>query len=202
MTTSNHSINHPETVELRDRVSIKIILWMLFTFSALLFYFINRESFTPENLYKLFGQYNDLAFIVYVAASFLRGFTLIPSTPFVIAGTLLFPKSLFLVLLVSMCGIVFSGTLIFYLADYLGFSRIFNNKYPDEIAGVNQKLQSPFGMFFIFAWAFFPFVPTDLICYVAGTAKINYLKFLIALVSGEIIIVSIYIFSFQSIKFI
>jgi uncharacterized membrane protein YdjX (TVP38/TMEM64 family) len=55
-------------------------------------------------------------------------------------------------------------------------------------------LEHPLGFFFVALWAFFPLVPTDLVCYVAGTTKMNYLKFILAVCAGELILCSFYIF--------
>ena len=43
-------------------------------------------------------------------------------------------------------------------------------------------------------WSFFPLVPTDVICYVAGIAKMSFKKMVMALLFGEIPLVTTYIF--------
>jgi membrane protein YqaA with SNARE-associated domain len=43
-------------------------------------------------------------------------------------------------------------------------------------------------------WSFAPVVPTDVICYVAGTVRMNFLKFVSAMTLGEGIIVGLIIY--------
>jgi uncharacterized membrane protein YdjX (TVP38/TMEM64 family) len=42
-------------------------------------------------------------------------------------------------------------------------------------------------------WSLLPFTPTDLICYIAGTLKVNIHKMLLGVLVGETIICSVYI---------
>lgn len=50
---------------------------------------------------------------------------LLPSTPFVLVGVLFFPDQLWLVFFISMLGIVFSGALIYFFSDVMGFDEFF-----------------------------------------------------------------------------
>ena len=47
----------------------------------------------------------------------------------------------------------------------------------------------------VVGWAMFPFVPTDIICYVAGTFRMHSGKFLLGITLGEIPIVAFYVSS-------
>ena len=127
--------------------------------------------------------------------SALRGFTLLPSTPLVIAGTILFPEQPFLVLFVSMAGILLSSSMIYFFSDLLGFSDYFENHNPARAHKIKRRLERPSGFVFVIAWAFFPLVPTDLVCYLAGTTKMNYTKFIVAVFLGELALCSFYVFS-------
>jgi len=46
----------------------------------------------------------------------------------------------------------------------------------------------------VFFWSFFPLVPTDAVCYVAGVAKMPLRKMLTALLLGELPLVAVYVF--------
>ncbi len=132
--------------------------------------------------------------IAYLLFSALRGLTLLPSTPLVIAGTLLFPEQPFLVLVVSIVGIVFSSTMIYFFSELLGFDEYFASHKPELTARIREKLEHPLGFLFVAGWAFFPFVPTDLVCYLAGTMRMNYWKFIAAIFAGELVLCFCYIF--------
>ncbi len=56
------------------------------------------------------------------------------------------------------------------------------------------RLGSPYSTLFVLVWSFFPLVPTDLICYVAGIVKMPFKYLLIGVVVGESILVYCYVF--------
>jgi len=152
------------------------------------------QVFTAENIAAFLLQFQGEIWLVYLIMSALRGFSLLPSTPLVIAGTLLFPGQPFSVLAVSMTGIFVTSSMIYYFSEHLGFNDYFESHKPELSHKIKAKLEHPFGFAFVAAWAFFPLVPTDLVCYLAGTTKMNFLKFIAAVMVGELILCSFYIF--------
>ncbi len=161
---------------------------------ALVVYFSNPARFTPENIAVFLAEFGGMIWVIYFVLSVLRALTLLPSTPLVLAGTLLFPEQPFAVLAVSMTGILLSSTLIYYFSDYLGFSEYFEGHKPAFAHKIREKLEHPLGSLFVAAWAFFPFVPTDLVCYLAGTTRMTFWKFIAAIFVGELILCVCYIF--------
>jgi uncharacterized membrane protein YdjX (TVP38/TMEM64 family) len=176
---------------------IVIAIWILFLVFCLGFFLTHRESFTPEGLAQFCVQFRGHILSVYLVISLLRGFTLIPSTPFVLAGTILFPAEPYWVLAISMTGIIFSSSMIYYFSEHLGFSEYLEEKHPVKIAKIHDQLQKPTGLLFVFLWSFAPFLPTDAVCYVAGILKMNFMKFILAMAFGELILCSIYIFFYS-----
>jgi uncharacterized membrane protein YdjX (TVP38/TMEM64 family) len=164
-------------------------LWAVFMLSCLIAYIYNPAWFSPKNIAKLLSNYQGQVLFLYLFVSIIRGFSLLPSTPFVIAGTLLFPHESGLVFGVSILGITLSSSLIYFFSDYLGFTDFFEKRFPEKIQKIKNILEKPHGVFFIFFWSVFPFVPTDLISYVAGSMKLNFWKFIIPLFLGECLLV-------------
>jgi uncharacterized membrane protein YdjX (TVP38/TMEM64 family) len=126
--------------------------------------------------------------------SSLRGFTLLPSTPFVLAGTVLFPEQPMSVLAVSLAGISISSSLIYFSSGALGFSTYLENRSSKLAGEIRNRLEHPAGAFFVALWAFFPAVPTDVVCYVAGTIRMSFPKFILAVLAGEMILCTAYVF--------
>ena len=157
-------------------------------------YLWNPQAFTPENISGFLLTFQGEIWLVYFAMSALRGFTLLPSTPLVLAGTLLFPGLPLAVLAVSMAGILISSSLIYFFSEHLGFNEYFESHKPELTHRIRAKLEHPLGFLFVAGWAFFPLVPTDLVCYLAGTTKMNYWKFLGAVFVGELILCTCYIY--------
>ena len=171
-----------------------IVFWGIFLICCVTFYTMHADLFTPKQIALFLQQFKTTILIIYFILCAARGFTLVPSTPFVLAGVLILPQNLFWVLFISMSGIAFSSTLIYYFSSYLGFDIYLDKKYPNQIQKAQLQLNKPTGMFFVFLWSFLPFLPTDIICYVAGTLKVNFGKFILPVLLGELIVCSAYIF--------
>ncbi|WP_157811749.1 TVP38/TMEM64 family protein [Tenacibaculum sp. SZ-18] len=171
------------------------ILWGVLLIYLFYRYVKNPELFSVTYIKDFISSYKGQIMTVYIILSSVRGFFLIPSTPFVITGVLLFPDKLFLVLLISMFGIMLSATSLYYFADILGFSEHLEKKYPNKVKKWESKLQSSKATFLVLGWSFFPFVPTDIICYVAGIIKMPFKYMFTGVFLGELILVSLYVYS-------
>ena len=157
-------------------------------------YLLYPHLFTAGNIADFLRRFAGEIWLIYLMMSALRGFSLLPSTPLVVAGTILFPDQPFAVLAVSIVGILLSSTMIYFFSEYLGFREFFEDHKPELTHKLKAKLEHPLGFLFVAIWAFFPLVPTDLVCYLAGTTKMNYWRFIAAVLAGELILCSIYIF--------
>jgi uncharacterized membrane protein YdjX (TVP38/TMEM64 family) len=174
-------------------------LWVAVILTAVALYLSRPTEFTAANIAAFIHSFENGILIVYLAISALRGFTLLPSTPLVLAGTLLYPDQPWLVLAISISGILISSSLIYFFSDALGFTHYFETRKPAAVATVRRRLEHPWGLAFISLWAFFPLVPTDAVCYVAGSTKVRFHKFLLAVLGGELVLCSLYIFTGSSI---
>jgi uncharacterized membrane protein YdjX (TVP38/TMEM64 family) len=178
---------------------ILLFLWAAVILTAVALYLSRPTEFTAANIAAFIHNFENEILIVYLAISALRGFTLLPSTPLVLAGTMLYPDQPWLVLAISMSGILISSILIYFFSEALGFTHYFETKKPTAVASIRRRLEHPWGLAFIALWAFFPLVPTDAVCYVAGSTKVSFYKFLLAVFAGELVLCSLYIFTGSSI---
>lgn len=173
---------------------ITYILWIACVVVFAGFYIIYPHLFTAENLVEFIRSFESKILLVYILLSFIRGFFLIPSTPFVIGGGMLFPYMPTTILIISMLGIVFSATSLYYFSDMLGFSSFLESKYPKQIGVWKKRLQTKSGLYYVTAWSFFPLAPTDLICYVAGIIKMPFKYMILGVFLGELILDIFYIY--------
>jgi uncharacterized membrane protein YdjX (TVP38/TMEM64 family) len=171
--------------------------WLCLIIACLFYYFTHTNQFSAANIASYLRKFNSFMVGAYLIISILRGFTLIPSTPFVIAGGIIFPGQEWLILVISLLGIIGSATLIYYFSDLLKLSNTIEKIYPQH--KLKQKMESKYGLLFVFFWSFFPVVPTDAVCYAAGASKMNFLRFILAVFLGELIICSFYVFTGSSI---
>ena len=173
---------------------ISLAVWLGVLLTGVISYLLYPQSFTPTNIADFLLRFQGEIWIVYLAMSAFRGISLLPSTPLVIAGTMLFPGQPLAVLGVSMAGIALSSSMLYFFSEYFGFHEFFEQHKPELTHRIKARLEHPLGFGFISLWAFFPLVPTDLVCYLAGTAKMNYWKFIAAVCAGEFVLCSFYVF--------
>jgi uncharacterized membrane protein YdjX (TVP38/TMEM64 family) len=110
-------------------------------------------------------------------------------TPRQLAATLATWRGPLAVLLsLSLVGIGLSATLLYFCAERLGLDQLLSRRYPRQFGQVAAALEGRWGVWLLVAWAFFPAVPTDLACHVAGMVRMPFAKFLAAVLLGELIL--------------
>lgn len=134
------------------------------------------------------------ALLVYLLMCMTRSLLMIPVTPFVLAGAVTFPDLLMLVFGISLAGIVVGAFLIYSFPAFGGYDRLLEEKYPAKIALLKKNMHGNRSFWIIAGWSFFPLVPTDLICYVAGMVRLPFRKVVGPLMVGEIPLVTIYVY--------
>lgn len=168
-------------------------VWGALVLCALALWIARPDLFTGESLAGSIARLGFWSFGGYIVVSLFRGMLLLPSTPVVLAGGILFPGLLWLVLLVSMVGIAFSATLLYRFPGYGGYDRWLEARYPEKLSKLQIHLTKPRAQWFVALWAFFPAVPTDLICYAAGLVRMSFRRRIIAIVIGELPLVTAYL---------
>lgn len=169
-------------------------VWVSSVLVGLGYMLLHPSAFSVEEVSAFLQKFDHWVWLVYILITFLRGILLFPSTPFVLAGALLFPEQLILVGIISILGILFSATLLFYFAEIIGFGDYLSQKYPHKIEKARIALNQPKGKWLVAAWAWFPFVPTDIICYVAGLVQMRYSIMITGIFLGESILISLYLY--------
>jgi uncharacterized membrane protein YdjX (TVP38/TMEM64 family) len=170
-----------------------MILWALLILTGLGMYLFYPEWFTKEAISSFIQRYENQMFLVYLLISVIRGAFLIPSTAFVLAGVIIFPDSPWLVLTISMIGVMAGSAMIFYFTEFLGFEKFFQKKFANKMDRVHRGLEKH-GIWIVALWAFFPVLPTDLVAYVAGVVRMKPWKFFLGIFLGELPLVSLYVF--------
>ncbi len=165
--------------------------WLIVITACLSFYFFRPDFFEPQRIREFFNTNLIPGLTIYFIISTLRGFTLIPSTPIVLAGILVFPPlPLFLV---NQLAVYTSSGIVYYMARYLRFDHFFHEHYDKQVKQLTTLLHKK-ELPVIAAWGFTPFVPSDLIVYVCSVLRISVAKTLIGISIGEGVICAIYIF--------
>ncbi len=161
-------------------------IWFVIVAIILSLILIFPEGLTRESISALLNQMGTLALVGYLLVSLTRSLLLIPCTPFVLAGAISFPQWPLAVFVISMAGIVVGALLVYSFPAIGSYDELLEKKYPAKIAALKEKMHSKYTFWFVAGWAFFPLVPTDAVCYIAGMAKLSFKKMVTAVVLGEI----------------
>lgn len=169
-----------------------LVIWIASVIIILLLYFFNKDLFDISFLKEFADDNYFMVIAIYLLILTFIGLTFIPSTPFAIAGVLLFPP--LEAYIINLIGIITSSAIVYYFTQYLRLNRWIEAKYPEKILKIKNALKHK-EMPIIAGWSFFPVVPTDLIIYVSSTLNIPYWKCVIGILIGEGTLNALYIFS-------
>ena len=164
--------------------------WVTVVAAALYLYFFQRE-FVQSELQGALSTSTVVASVLYVVLGSLRALTLVPATFLLFIAMPFFTPWLLLAL--TLPGIAVSSSICYFFADALRMDEVFERRYPEQIKTLTRLLQKhPLSI--TIGWSFMLFLPTDLICYVCGSLRINYAKFIIGVLIGEGAVYAIYIY--------
>jgi uncharacterized membrane protein YdjX (TVP38/TMEM64 family) len=166
-------------------------MWLLLVAGALYLYFFERELIQTQ-LQGALSTSMIVGSIIYVLLGSFRAFTLVPATFLLLVGLPFFPPLWLLV--ITMMSVVVSSSICYFFAEALHMDEFFERKHPRQIRKLKDLLQR-YQLPIIIGWSFMMFLPTDLICYVCGTLRINFTKFIVGLLIGEGAVYAIYIYA-------
>ncbi|MDE0479797.1 MAG: VTT domain-containing protein [Gammaproteobacteria bacterium] len=171
------------------------LIWFAVVGVAVLVFFLNPELLDRETVAAFIDRFGTEAFVVYVLICLTRSLLLIPSTPFIFAGALAFPDWPLAVLAASMAGVLSGSLLIYSFPGIGGYDERLKARYPKQIAYIRERMQGAGAWWVTMGWSAFPFVPTDLICYVAGLAKMPPAKMAAAVQIGSFPLMAVYVYT-------
>lgn len=166
------------------------IIWLAFVGAALYVYF-SHPALLQSGFEHLVAISPYLAYGIMLFLGSVRGFTLVPVTYLIVIGLLFFPP--LPLLLIILGGVLVSSATVYYFFGFLGLQEYFEKDYGRRVAQIRAALNKH-ELPIIAAWSAMPFLPTDIICYVCGTLKINIKKMLLGVFIGEGITCTIYVY--------
>jgi uncharacterized membrane protein YdjX (TVP38/TMEM64 family) len=170
-------------------------LWIAVVLALVVLVVVEPSRFTGAAIAATIASAGPWAVALFSVLAIVRGALLIPSTPIIVAGGLLFPGALLFVFLVSMAGIVTSAALLYRFPGFAGYDERLASRYPEQLNRLRFHLRKPWAMWFVAGWAFFPAVPTDLICYAAGLVRMPFRRMMAGIIIGEVPLVAAYVFA-------
>ena len=171
--------------------SFGLYVWLALIASSLSLFFFMPQLVEPQSIRPLFTHKHFSGLLVYFIISTVRGFTLIPLTPIVLAGVLVFPP--WPLFLVNQAGVYTSSAILYYMTRYMRFDNFFFTHYPQQVEKLILLLRKR-ELQVISLWGFAPFIPTDMIICICSVLRISVFKTLLGVSIGEGIICAVYIF--------
>ena len=168
-------------------------LWLALLLGVAALWIVDPSRFSQATLEVGIGGWGTWALVAFSVVAIGRGALLIPSTPVILAGGVLFPNARLFVFLVSMAGIVTSATLLYRFPGFAGYDSRLATRYPEQLEWLQLHLRKPRAQWFVALWAFFPAVPTDLICYAAGLVRMPFRRMMFGIIIGEVPLVTAYV---------
>jgi uncharacterized membrane protein YdjX (TVP38/TMEM64 family) len=165
-------------------------MWAILVSSALYLYFFQR-AFVQAELQGALSTSTVVASVLYVLLGSLRAFTHVPATFLLFIAMPFFPP--FLLLMLTLPGIAVSSSICYFFAEALQIDEPFERRYPKQIASLKRVLRQH-TLAITIGWSFMLFLPTDLICYVSGTMRTSFTKFIVGVLIGEGSVYAIYIY--------
>jgi len=165
-------------------------IWLLGAGTGIYLFLFHREA-VEDTLANATGASIAAGGALYLLFGCLRAFTLIPVTSLLLLGVVFFPPVPLFVLTIA--GILVSSASVFYFAEALHIDEVLRQRHGHQVERV-ERLLGRYGFPIIIGLAFFPLLPTDLICYVAGVARLRITTVLAGVAIGEGAVCAIYIF--------
>jgi len=197
----NMNLKENPTISTRDHAVFRkrtFIVWIAAVAFLLALYFSNREYFDIQGLKAWVGMYKYPVMLVYFGLLSMIGLTLLPSTPFTLAGVVLF--SPYEAYALNLGGILVSTLVVYNYARFLGMHTVLETRFPVEHARIAKALRKK-ELPVIFAWSVTPMVPTDLIVYTGSSLSVPAWKCVLGVLLGEGILNACYIFSVHLLLF-
>jgi uncharacterized membrane protein YdjX (TVP38/TMEM64 family) len=170
------------------------LLWLSLVIIVFVLYLSYPEFFTRDVFVNWLGNNHSVISIMYLILICVRSLFFVPSTVVLLLGMALYPQDPFYVISINLFGILFGAFLLYSAANFLTPEKLFSTKKQEKFDVVKSKMRKH-GFWIVLVWSFIPIVPTDLICYAAGVVKMNKIKFYASVFLGEIVLISIYVYT-------
>ena len=180
---------------MENRIKVRrrtLFIWIGVIVVTLILYIVRPDLFDISFLRENVSNHKAPVLLLYLTILTFIGLTVIPSTPFALAGVLLFPPVT--AYIINLIGIITSSIVVYYFTKYLRLDVWLESKYPAKIEKIKKALLKK-ELPIIAGWSFFPLVPTDLIIYVSSTLNIPFWKCALGVLIGEGSLNAFYIFS-------
>lgn len=171
-----------------DRAGVRrrrIALWLALVFAAAVLGALQPDWREPDRWRVLLLDLGPVFVVAAVLLQWLLAVLMVPTLPLVAALAWLLPDRPALALAIAMLGVLGSALAIHRAAGVLGLA---------DLAQASRRLAQArvwiarHGAWALALWCLAPFLPSDLGCYVAASARMPLARFLVAVLAGELVL--------------
>ncbi len=167
-----------------------LAMWLVL-FCAVFYLYFFKQSLFETYLRDAFNRSFLLGTIVFLLLGAFRGLVFLPATMLIILGLLFYSQNTLFLLI--MIGVFVSSTLTYWFARSLDIGHEIEEHNGTQVQFIRRWL-ARHEMPVVILWSAAPPLPTDVICYVCGALKMDYLKFIIGVGIGEAVCCATYIY--------
>src|SRR5690606_23966400 len=120
-------------IKLSLRKKIALALWTILIVGGILVFALNPQLLQGSEMKNFIAENAVEMKSFYLLVCLLRCLTLIPATPFIAAGVLLFPDDLDYVMAVSTITVLIAATVHFYFSRVLEFDKLLERKFAGKM---------------------------------------------------------------------
>jgi uncharacterized membrane protein YdjX (TVP38/TMEM64 family) len=112
----------------------------------------------------------------------------------IVVLTLFYPDRPWFVTVISLTDIVLAALRVYCFFEFLGLGDVFERKHGRRVWWLEGQMHLR-GFWLVVGRSMFPFVSTDVACYVAGTLRMPLQKCVVGVALGELPIVVFYVWA-------
>ena len=170
------------TTAVPPTIPYRLIVWLLLVLIAGTGVWLSPSLLDPESLRPSLSAMGPLLWVALLLMQCVCALLMLPSLPLIVASTMIFPSQPERVLLLAITGVLLSALMIYANAGFVGL----RSRRPKGLALRRARYWiRRHGSPALCLWCMAPFLPTDLACYVAASAKMPLKRYLPAILIGE-----------------
>jgi len=150
----------------------------------------------PVSWIPLLSGVGHWFWLIFFPLQWAFALVMLPSLPLVLLAAVLFPNAPGLVFLMAIIGVAGSAAVIYRFASALGLGEALESSPRSALA--SRWIRSN-GALALAVWSATPFLPTDVGCYVAASARMRFGRYMAAVLLGESVLCAGVIFSAHSV---
>jgi uncharacterized membrane protein YdjX (TVP38/TMEM64 family) len=172
-------------------------LWFALLAVVIIVLLLNPELTKPKELSAFISKNEDITLLIFCSGILLKVFTIIPLTPFIVAGAMIYTSNPWITILACWMGGQLTSILHYRFPHWLHIDVWAERKYGRKLEKLKKRI-ARHSFWYVLVAATIPIMPGELLYYLSGTLRIPFGPYQLAIAIGHLIVISVYTFGIQS----